>query len=40
MNDIKWADQTIGLVRDHLLELEKRDKQTISNFLEYWNKTL
>jgi hypothetical protein len=28
------------LVRDHLLELEKRDKQTISNFLEYWNKTL
>jgi hypothetical protein len=40
MNDIKWADQTIGLVRDNILELEKKDKQTISDFIEYWNKTL
>jgi hypothetical protein len=40
MNDIKWADQTIGLVRDNILQLEKKDKQTINNFIEFWKSKL
>lgn len=40
MNDIKWAEQTIGLVKDNLLQLEKKDKQTILNFIEYWKNKL
>jgi hypothetical protein len=38
MNDIKWAEQTIGLVKDNLLELEKRDGRTIDEFIKYWEK--
>jgi hypothetical protein len=40
MNDIKWANETIGLVRDNLLELERKDKQTINNFIEFWKSKL
>jgi hypothetical protein len=40
MNDIKWANETIGLVRNNLLELEKKDKQTINNFIEFWKNKL
>lgn len=40
MNDIKWANETIGLVRDNLLELEKKDKQTVNNFIEFWKNKL
>jgi hypothetical protein len=40
MNDIKWANETIGLVRNNLLELEKKDKQTINNFIEFWKSKL
>ena len=40
MNDIKWADQTIGLVRDNIMQLEKKDKQTINNFIEFWKSKL
>jgi len=40
MNDIKWADETIGLVRENLLQLEQRDKKTIDNFIEDWNKKI
>lgn len=40
-DDIQWANNTIGMVRDHLLELEKIDKKTIDEFVKYWeNKTL
>jgi len=39
-DDIKWADTTIGLVRENLLDLEKKNKQTISNFIEYWKNKL
>jgi len=28
-------NETIGLVRDNLLELERKDKQTIDNFIEF-----
>jgi hypothetical protein len=41
MNDIKWAEQTIGLVKNNLLQLEKRDNTTIDEFIKYWeNKIL
>lgn len=36
MDDIKWADETIGLTKENLLQLEQRDKRTIDNFIEYW----
>jgi hypothetical protein len=40
MNDIKWANDTIGLVRENLLQLEHKDKQTILNFIEHWKNKL
>ena len=40
MNDVKWAEQTIGLVKDNLLQLEKKDKLTIDNFIEFWKNKL
>ena len=41
MNDIKWAEKTIDLVKDNLLQLEERDNNTIDEFVKYWkNKTL
>jgi len=41
MNDIKWAEQTIQLVKDNLLELEKKDSKTVDEFIKYWeNKIL
>jgi hypothetical protein len=39
-DDIKWANDTIGLVRENLLQLEQRDKQTILNFIEHWKNKL
>jgi hypothetical protein len=39
--DIQWANNTIGMVRDHLMELDKIDKKTIDGFVRYWeNKIL
>ena len=40
INDIDWANKTIGLVRDNLLQLENQDKLTISNFANYWENKL
>jgi hypothetical protein len=39
-DDIKWANDTIGLVHENLLQLEQRDKQTILNFIEHWKNKL
>jgi hypothetical protein len=39
-DDIKWANDTIGLVRENLQQLEQKDKQTIFNFIEYWKNKL
>jgi hypothetical protein len=39
-DDIKWANDTIGLVREHLQQLEKIDKQTIFNFIQHWKNKL
>jgi len=40
-DDIQWANNTIGMVKDHLIELEKIDKKTIDKFVRYWeNKIL
>lgn len=36
MNDIKWAEQTIGLVKYNLLQLEKQDNKTVDEFIRYW----
>jgi hypothetical protein len=35
-DDIKWANETIGLVRENLLQLEMKDKKTIDDFIKYW----
>jgi hypothetical protein len=39
-NDLKWANNTIGLVRENLLNLEKKDKETILKFIEFWRKKI
>ena len=39
-DDIKWANNTIGLVKENLLQLEQKDKQTVSNFIQYWKNKL
>lgn len=39
-DDIKWANDTIGLVKENLQELEKKDKQTILKFIEFWENKL
>jgi hypothetical protein len=39
-NDIKWAEQTIGLTKQNLLELEQQDNDTIDNFIEFWKKRI
>lgn len=39
-NDIKWANDTIELVKENLLQLEQKDKQTIINFIEFWKNKL
>lgn len=40
LNDIKWADLTINLVRDNLVQLDHINNQTVYNFIEYWEKKL
>ena len=35
-NDIAWANETIGLVRSNLMDLEKSDKKTVLDFINYW----
>jgi len=37
IEDIKWAEDTIHLVRDHIIELEKIDKKTVDKFIDFWN---
>jgi len=39
-DDIKWADSTIGLAKENLLQLEQKDKQTILNFINHWKNKL
>ena len=40
LNDLKWAKETINLVRDYVIELNKKDYKTILNFVDYWNNKL
>lgn len=35
-DDIHWANTTIGQVTDHIKELERRDTETVDNFVKYW----
>ena len=39
-DDIKWADDTIGFVKENLSQLEKMDKQTVLNFVKYWEEKI
>jgi hypothetical protein len=39
-DDIQWANNTIGMVKDHLVELEKIDKKTVDGFVNYWENKL
>lgn len=36
LDDIYWANTTIGLVTDHVKELERKDGETVDNFVNYW----
>ena len=38
--DLKWANDTVGMVRNHLEELEKIDQKTINSFVQYWEEKL
>jgi hypothetical protein len=40
LNDLSWADKTIGLVRNHIIELEKEDQFSVDNFLNIWMKKI
>ena len=40
LDDIGWANKTIDLVRDNIIELEKRDSITVDNFVNYWENKL
>jgi hypothetical protein len=40
IDDIKWADQTIGLVKDYQKEHEKFSEQTVDRFIEFWKDRL
>jgi hypothetical protein len=35
-DDIQWANNTVHMVKDHLKEIEKIDKKTVDDFVEYW----
>lgn len=39
-DDIKWADNTIGFVKENLSQLEKMNKQTVLNFVKYWEEKI
>ena len=38
--DIRWANDTIDMVENHLIELEKNDKETVKEFVKYWENKL
>lgn len=40
IEDIKWANDTIDMVRDHIKELEIIDKKTVKQFVSFWEKKL
>ena len=40
INDITWANNTIDMVENHLIELEKNDKETVKEFVKYWENKL
>ena len=36
LDDIGWANKTIGLSRDYLKELEIIDDKTVQDFVKFW----
>lgn len=39
-DDIGWANKTVHLVRENLMELEKKDLKTVDDFVNFWEKKL
>jgi hypothetical protein len=39
-NDIKYANSTIDFVKGNLLELERNDKKTVDNFIDFWEEKI
>lgn len=39
-DDIQWANNTIDMVKDHLIELQKIDQKTIDQFVKYWEEKI
>jgi hypothetical protein len=40
LEDIGWANKTIDLVRDNIIELEKRNSNSVDNFIKFWENKL
>lgn len=40
LDDISWANKTIGFTRDYIHELEKIDQKSVDDFVSYWEKKL
>ena len=40
LTNITWAKNTINMVENHLIELEKNDKETVKEFVKYWENKL
>jgi hypothetical protein len=36
-SDLSWAEKTIHLVREHLMNIEKINNNTVDNFIDFWN---
>lgn len=39
-NDIQWANNTIHMVRDHILAMEEIDNKTVDKFINFWQNKL
>lgn len=39
-NDIRWANETINLVKDNIVNLQIMDEKTIFDFINFWEKKL
>lgn len=39
-DDISWANKTIELVRNHIIELQKIDSKTVDQFVNFWEKKI
>jgi hypothetical protein len=40
LDDINWANKTIGFTKDYIQELEKIDQKSVDDFISYWEKKI